>query len=147
MRLEIRRLDALKAANSCQDLWMHITNPEYSSFQMYVRSGTGVEIPTLPTYEFPAGGEPPEYWEAAEPVIDALEWSIDELNLVLPAEPTPDEVGKLRDKLEQEGVPGRSEIEVKVLRRMVDGLLAYVLKLHDPDDHGLDHLIRVPQID
>ena len=144
MELELHRLDAMRAAKSCHDLWMHSNNDEYFDFRMHVRHGTGRDIPAYGSEEVAAGGEPPEYWEVAQPVVDALEWSVDQLGLLLPDKPTVSDVKALDDKLAQGEVPARSETDLKILQQLVSNLLGYLIGTRPLDNGPIDHLVRVP---
>jgi hypothetical protein len=144
MQLELHRLDAMRAAKSCHDLWMHATNDEYFDFRMYVRYVTGKDIPAYGAEEVADGGEPPEYWELAQPVVDVLEWSVDQVKLLLPDKPTTSDLKTLDDKLAQGEVPARSETDSKVLQHLVNDLIGYVSGTSPLDDGPIDHLIRVP---
>ncbi len=134
----------MRAAKSCHDLWMHVTNPEYFDFRMYVRDATGRDIPAYGAEEVARGGEPPEYWELAQSVVDALEWSVDQVELLLPDNPTASDVETFADKLAQGEIPAQSETHLKVLQHLVNELIGHVSGTRPLDDGPIDHLVRVP---
>lgn len=144
MRLELRRLDAMRAATSCHNLWTHVTNDEYWDFRMYVRRATGREIPAYGSVEVAPGGEPPQYWTLAEPVIGVLEWSIDEIDLLLPARPTAFAVDELGKRVERGEVRTPSQGHLNVLQHIVDSLRAHLVGARPPGDGPIDHLVRLP---
>lgn len=134
----------MRAAKSCHDLWMHTTNDEYFDFRMYVRDATGKDIPVYGAEGVADGGEPPEYWELAQPVVDALEWSVDQVKLLLPDKPTTSDLKTLDGKLAQGEVPAQSEIDLKVLQHLVNDLIGYLSGTRPLGDGPLDHLVRIP---
>jgi hypothetical protein len=123
---------------------MHVNNDEYFDFRMHVRYVTGKDIPAYGAEEVADGGEPPEYWELAHRVVDALEWSVDQLKLLLPDKPTTSDVGTLADKVAEGEVPARSEADLKVLQHLVNDLIGYVSGTRPLNDGPIDHLVRVP---
>jgi hypothetical protein len=144
MQLELYRPEAMRSATSCHDLWMHTTNSAYFDFRMYVEQATGRELPAYGAQEVADGGEPPECWELARPVVDSLEWSVDQVELLLPDEPTTSDVCALEEKLAQGEVPARSEMDLKVLQYLVDDLIRHVRGISPMDVGRGEHLIRVP---
>lgn len=141
MQLELPRLEVMRDAGSCHDLWKHVTNPEYFDFRMYVKEATGEDLPAYGAEVVPVGGEQPEHWARAQRVIDALEWSLGLTRQLLPDKPTAHDVQALDSWLEQGVVPGWLEIESKVLHRVLNNLSMYLGGLSEGQK---DDLVRVP---
>lgn len=141
MQLELPRLDVMRAVGSCHDFWKRVTNDEYFEFRKYVEEATGRGIPAYGAEAVADGGEPPEDWARAQQVIDALEWSLGIVSLLLPDKPTAHDVKALEDRLEQGVDPDWLDIQSKVLQRLLSHLFVCLSGLNEG---RIDALLRVP---